>query len=74
MLEHENTLGRSTRVRGSRDRDNNLFVKSHRGSYGLQLAALRTIVSRVRCSEWAVGLSLTVTRRRAAMGGFTQDG
>jgi len=37
-------------------------------------AALRTIVSRMRCSEWAAGLSLTVTRRRAAMCGFTQDG
>jgi len=37
-------------------------------------AALCTIVSRLRCSEWAAGLSLTVTRRRAAMGGFTQDG
>jgi hypothetical protein len=46
----------------------------HRGSCGLLLAALRTIVSRMRCSKWAVGLSLTVTRRRAAMGGFTQDG
>ena len=37
-------------------------------------AALRTIVFRIRCSECAAGLSLTVTRRRAAMGGFTQDG
>jgi len=46
----------------------------HKGSYGLQLDALRTIVFRMRCSKWAVGLSLTVTRRRAAMGDFTQDG
>ena len=36
-----------------------ITVKSHRGSYGLQLAVLRTILSRMRCSEWAVGLSLT---------------
>ncbi len=49
-------------------------VSTHTESCRLQLAALRTIVSRMRCSEWAAGLSLTVTRRRAAIGVFTQDG